>query len=98
MEVEFRTDALARLESDPSARADLPPEVVRAYQKRIYSIRAAQDERDLYAIKSHRFKKLAGDRAHQRSMRLNDQWRLILELRSSGGRTSILVSEIEDYH
>ncbi len=98
MDVEFRTDVLARLESDPSARTDLPPEVVRAYRKRIHSIRAAHDERDLYAIKSNRFKKLAGDRAHQRSMRLNDQWRLVLELRATVAGTSVFVCAIEDYH
>jgi proteic killer suppression protein len=42
-------------------------------------IRAASDERDFYALKSLHYEKLHGKRSHQRSMRLNDQFRLILQ-------------------
>jgi plasmid maintenance system killer protein len=31
-------------------------------------------------------------------MRLNDQWRLILEMRASGKEKTIRVIAIEDYH
>jgi len=98
MRVEFKTADLARLETDPTCRSDLPPEVVRAFSRRMAVIRAAQDERDLYAITANRFKKLQGARAHQRSMRLNDQWRLILEVRESSPGNTILIVDIADYH
>jgi len=41
-------------------------------------IESAHDERDLYAVKSLRFEKLNGDRRGQSSLRINDQWRLII--------------------
>lgn len=98
MEVRFQTEELDRLEVDADFDMHLPPEIVRAYRKRIQVIRAASDERDLYAIKSHRFKKLVGSRSHQRSMRLNDQWRLVLEVEQGRPKNIIHVVGIEDYH
>ena len=41
-------------------------------------IRAAPDERTFYGLRSMRFEKLSGGRKGQCSMRLNDQWRLIV--------------------
>ena len=61
-------------------------------------IRAARDERDFYALKSLHYEKLKGQRSHLRSMRLNDQWRLILELERTPSRTIVVVKDIEDYH
>jgi proteic killer suppression protein len=61
-------------------------------------IRAALDERDFYAMKSLRFEKLKGARQKQHSMRLNDQWRLILEFEGEGATKVVVVCEIEDYH
>ena len=61
-------------------------------------IRAAPDERTFYALKSLRFEKLKGPRAHQRSMRLNDQWRLILEIQPSTPGNIVVLIKIEDYH
>jgi HTH-type transcriptional regulator/antitoxin HigA len=71
---------------------------VRAFRRRIAFIRAARDERDLYAINANRLKKLQGDRAHQRSMRLNDQWRLIIEVEQHDAGNIIVIVGVEDYH
>ena len=98
MEVEFRDDSLDRLETDSDSDGGFSEAVVRAYRKRLQAIRAASDERDLYAIRSHRLKKLKGKRAHQHSMRLNDQWRLVLEVKKSRPKNVIVVVAIEDYH
>jgi len=73
-------------------------ELVRLYRKRMTFIRQALDERDLYALKSLRFEKLKGARSHQRSVRLNDQWRLILQLQGDGEAKTVLIVSIEDYH
>ena len=82
MDVEFE-DAV-RLEVDKSFDAGLDRSIVKAYRKRLQMIRAARDERDFYALKSLHFEKLKGDREGQHSMRLNQQWRLILRLEKRG--------------
>ena len=61
-------------------------------------IRAADTEMDLYAMNSLRLEKLKGKRKHQHSMRLNDQWRLILEFREGTPNRKLLIVGIEDYH
>jgi proteic killer suppression protein len=48
--------------------------------------------------KSLRFEKLQGDRAHQHSIRLNDQWRLIIEFDGTSPNKKIVIVGIEDYH
>jgi proteic killer suppression protein len=61
-------------------------------------IRAAPDERVFYNLKSLHFEKLKGDRSSQHSMRLNKQWRLILELEGVAPDKLVVVIRIEDYH
>lgn len=61
-------------------------------------IRAAADEREFYNMKSLHYEKLRGNRAHQRSMRLNQQWRLILEFETAATGKIVVVMKIEDYH
>lgn len=97
MEIEFTDSNLDSLETDPTA-GDYSEAIIKAYRKRIQTIRAAVDERDLYVMKGHRFEKLKGDRSHQHSMRLNDQMRLILEIKPSTPKNIIIVVGIEDYH
>jgi proteic killer suppression protein len=41
---------------------------------------------------------LKGARADQHSIRLNDQWRLILHFRTGDDGKSVVVIEIVDYH
>lgn len=72
--------------------------VVKAYRKRLQQIRAAVNERDFYNFKSLRFEKLKGARRHQYSMRLNNQWRLILEFMGNSPHKVITIVCIEDYH
>lgn len=59
---------------------------------------AAPDERDFYGMKSLHFEKLDGSRSHQRSFRLNKQWRLIVELVGEAPNKIVRVIRIEDYH
>lgn len=99
MKIRFADHRLQRLDSDPGFRAkEFGDDVVRSFRKRLQFIRAAEDERDLYQVKSLHFEKLKGDRAHQRSMRLNKQWRLILELVEEANGNVVVVVSIEDYH
>jgi proteic killer suppression protein len=62
------------------------------------TIRAALDERALYRLNGLRFKKLKGKRQHQHSLRINGQWRLIVEMRSEESGKRVGIVEIVDYH
>lgn len=97
MDVSFAEEWLRKLEQGNDHGSSLSQALIQKYQQRMQFIRAALDERDFYNMKSLHFEKLKGDREHQRSIRLNLQWRLILELRGDSPKTVHVVS-IEDYH
>ncbi|MBI4320652.1 MAG: type II toxin-antitoxin system RelE/ParE family toxin [Chloroflexi bacterium] len=98
MEVRFLDDKLDRLETDTSYAAGFSRAIVTVFRKRMQFIRAATDERDLREMKSLHFEKLAGARKHQHSIRLNDQYRLIIEITSHSKRKVLNIISIEDYH
>lgn len=98
MQVEFDDAALEDLDVNAKAGFDRPQGVVRGFRKVMQAIRAAADERDLYALKGLRFEKLKGNRLGQCSLRLNDQWRLIVEIRGTAPLKIMGVIEIVDYH
>ncbi|WP_298907578.1 type II toxin-antitoxin system RelE/ParE family toxin [uncultured Nostoc sp.] len=76
------------------------PGVVDDFFEVMAIIDAAVDERDLYAQKGLRFEKLQGKRGKvgQRSLRLNDQWRLILTVDKDEQGNYLTIIDIEDYH
>ena len=95
MNIRFADIDLDRLEVDAKFTAGWSQAIVRAYRRRINEIRAAADERDLRAA---RFEKLKGKRSHQYSIRLNDQYRLILQIEDNLDSKTVVVVSIEDYH
>ncbi len=98
MEVEFIDADLERLEIDPGASAGRGQAVDRGFRKVMQAIRAAQDERDLYNSRGLRFENLKGRRKHQYSLRINDQWRLIVEFQGKADQKMVLIVSIEDHH
>ncbi|MCP5125174.1 MAG: type II toxin-antitoxin system RelE/ParE family toxin [Gammaproteobacteria bacterium] len=98
MEIEYEDISLHRLETDASFDKGLAHSIVRKFRMRIQFIRAAIDERAFYAMKSLHFEKLIGDRSNQYSMRLNDQWRLIIKFKKTASKTVVVIVEILDYH
>jgi proteic killer suppression protein len=82
VDVEFANADLDGLETEPEHTCGFAREIVRGFRKAMQAIRAAQDERDLYVLRGLRFEKLKGARSHQYSVRINKQWRLIMELES----------------
>ena len=99
MRIDFEDATLRRLAEDP----DFNPkqwgrDVIRAYRKKLQLIGAAQDERDLRAVKSLRLEKLGGDRVGTSSIRLNDQFRLILHFTTNDSGRVAIVLELVDYH
>ncbi|MBN9434826.1 MAG: type II toxin-antitoxin system RelE/ParE family toxin [Bosea sp.] len=93
MRVAFADEDLRRLERDPEFTAGFGRDVVRGFRKAMQAIRAAEDSRDLYRG-GLRTERLKGQRQHQHSIRLNGQWRLILEIEARDVR----VISVEDYH
>ena len=98
MNVRFADSDLERLETELSFRGRWPRAVVKAFRKRMQAIRAASDERVFYRMKSFHYEKLAGARSHQRSMRLNNQFRLIVECEGKAPNEIVVVISIEHYH
>lgn len=98
MDAHHADGSLARLESDPAFSGGYAQEAVRGFRKVMNAIRAAADERDLGQMRSLHFEKLKGDLAGLWSLRLNRQWRLIVEIVPGEPKNSIRVLRIEDYH
>lgn len=98
MDVEHADSDLERLETDAKFGGKWSQPVAKAFRKKMQVMRAATDERDFYALKSLHFEKLEGPRAHQHSMRLNDQFRLVVELHGEAPTKVVKVISIEDYH
>lgn len=98
MEVRFRDSYYEQIERDPKYSSNFDARIIKAYRNRINYIRQAVDERDMFALRSWRFEKLKGSRCHQYSIRLNDQWRLILEMEGDAPNKIIVIVQIEDYH
>ena len=97
MEVLYKDKKLALLETDRAAETRLPVSVISSFRTKIYVVRAAPDERSLRNWKSLHYEKLSGNREGQRSIRLNDQWRLIFTLNSDPPPTITILS-IENHY
>jgi toxin HigB-1 len=98
MDVEFADSTLKQLETDVECNAGYGVEVVRGFRKVMRFIRSAKNERDFWNMRGLRFEKLKGTRGHQHSFRINDQWRLIVELKKGDAGATVFVVEIVDYH
>jgi toxin HigB-1 len=98
LRVEYHDGVLRRLaEEQGHAPKGWGPDVIKSCRKKVQLISAAPDESDLYAMRGLRMEKLKGDRLGQTSMRLNDQFRLILTFKTEGDRVAVLL-EVVDYH
>ena len=89
---------LERIDEDADFTGGFADNIVRAFRMRMQAIRAATNETDFYALKSLHFEKLKGNRKNQHSMRLNQQFRLIVEIEKGVPGNTIVVIDIEDYH
>ncbi len=99
MQFQFEDPDLERLYTDVDFRLPgMGDELTSAFRRRMQSIVAASDERDLRALKSLHFEKLKGDRQEQHSIRLYRQWRLIFRLEADANGKTVVVVEIVDYH
>ena len=72
--------------------------VVDGFFEVVEIIRAAKDERDIRVFQSLRYEKLKGDRRGQWSLRINDQFRLIVTREKDEQGIYLVIHSIEDYH
>jgi plasmid maintenance system killer protein len=71
--------------------------IIKAFFKKIQLINNAKDENDLRRLQSNHFEKLQGEK-NLYSIRLNIQFRLILELLKDGQCKIILIKEISKHY
>ena len=72
----------------------LGPEIQRAAHRKLLILDAAVTINDLRVPLGNRLEKLAGDRAGQHSIRINDQWRVCFTWTPAGPDNV----ELTDYH
>lgn len=94
----FADPTLGLIETEDAGRTKLPVPVIKSARRKLTLLRAAIDDRSLRNWKSLNYEKLKGERAGQRSIRLNDQYRMILTLDESTAPQTVTVIAIEDYH
>jgi proteic killer suppression protein len=94
VDIRFKDEALARLAVE-EGDGGYPPGIAKAFRKRVQTVEAAPDERVLRSWKSLHFEEMEN---HQHSIRLNKQWRLILEFEGKGTSKVVIMVEIKDYH
>lgn len=98
MNIHFRDKKLEALYTDKQDAHRYPPGVVDAFFDAITIILAAKDEQEFYPVRSLRAKKLKGDRRDQWSVRLNQQYRLIVLIKADEQGDYAEIVEIVDYH
>lgn len=99
VQIEYDDETLRRLAEDARFRVhQWSDEVVRSFRKKIQMLAAAKDERDLSSSRGLRFERLKGTRRGTCSIRLNDQYRLILRFRTDSSNRVVVVVELVDYH
>lgn len=98
MEVIFDNKLLEKIETEKASDTKLPFNVIKSARRKLTLLRSAPDERTLRNWKSLHYEKLKGDKKNLKSIRLNDQWRIIFQLVKEGNFPKIIVLSIEDYH
>lgn len=98
MKIEFKDSGLALIRTDRAAETKLPFTVIKACREKLIVLDAAPDERTLRNWKSLHYEKLEGDRKGQRSIRINNKYRLIFLLNNSQSPPLVTVLSVEDYH
>ncbi len=98
MDVEFQDKRLALIETDDATKTKLPISGINSFRDKLVVIRAAPDDRIPRNWKSLHYEKLTGERDGQRSIRLNQQWRLVFTLNNDCSPPKITVLAVEDYH
>lgn len=98
MKVVFADDELALIETDRAGATRLGVAVIKSARRKLTILRAAVDDRSLRNWKSLHYEKLRGDHEGRRSIRLNNQFRMVFELDQNTEPQTVTILSIEDYH
>lgn len=99
MQLRFEDAELERLAYEAEFRVRRwSTDLTRAYRRVIQIISSAEDERDLRSLKGLRLEKLKGTRAGTSSVRINDQYRLVLRFETDANNKIAIIIEAVDYH
>lgn len=98
MKFRFGSKELERFFTDDKFLWCFSLDIKKSFVKKILCIRAALNINDLRTRKGWRFKKMTGDREGQYSIRLNDQFRLLLVPEKNGEEDCLVILEIGDPH
>jgi proteic killer suppression protein len=94
MDIDFRDQTLALVETDRAAETKLPVSLINSLRKKLAVMRAAPDERTLRNWKSLHYEKMTEE---ERSIRLNDQYRLIFTLNTECRPNKVTVLRLWDH-
>ena len=98
MDVVFADPVLGLIETDEAGMTKLPVSLIKSARRKLTVLRAAPDDRALRNWKSLHYEKLKGDRDGLRSIRLNDQYRIVFVLDEGTKPPTVTIVTIEDYH
>lgn len=98
MDVVFADEKLSLIETERAGETQLSVALIKSARRKLTVLRAAPDDRTLREWKSLHYEKLKGGRAGQRSVRLNDQFRLIFTVNNETSPPTVTILGIEDYH
>ena len=98
MDLVFADEALALIETERAGETHLPVAVIKSARRKLTVLRAAPDDRSLRNWKSLHYEKLKGKREGERSIRLNDKYRMVFSLDEVADPHTITILSIEDYH
>jgi toxin HigB-1 len=93
MDIEFRDKTLALVLTDRAAETRLPISVINSLRRKIQLIIAAPDERTLRNWKSLHYEKMS----EERSIRLNDQYRLIFTVDTECKPNKVTILRVWDH-
>jgi toxin HigB-1 len=98
MDIVFADPLLELIETEEAGQTRLPVPVIKSARRKLTVLRAAVDDRSLRNWKSLHYEKLKGGRAGERSIRLNDQYRMVFILDETTNPQTVTILGIEDYH
>jgi toxin HigB-1 len=91
MDIEFQDKALALVETDRAPETRLSIAVISSLRNKIRFMRNAPDERSIRNWKSLHYEKMEGD---ERSIRINDQFRLIFRIDTESKPNKITIVRV----
>jgi len=98
VDFEFSEGKLEKLYTRGTGAHAYPEGVVDSFLRRVRTVDAARDERDLRVPASVHFEKLRGNYAGSYSLRLKGRWRLILRIVSRQDRKVVVIDEITQHY